>query len=91
MNKKYLLTIRIELDPREARDDAEARQTATAQYVEMLGSHPIKGVSSKLQEIFPKKAPRRVRFNPVKTSTSSLIEDREWADQVKRDQPIKDK
>lgn len=63
---KYVLTIRIELDPRDARDDVEARETATTQYVEMLGSRPIQGVSTKLQKVYPDKAPVPVRFNPYK-------------------------
>lgn len=64
--KKYLLTIQIELDPRDARDDAEARATAATQYVEMLGSREIAGVSYKLQEVYLDRPPRSVSFKPTK-------------------------
>lgn len=66
MDKRYVLTIEIELDPREARDDAEARMTAAAQYVEMLGSRPNFQVRAKLRELYTNRPPRSVAFDPCR-------------------------
>lgn len=61
MSKKYVLTMRVELDEREARDDVEARHQALAIFAECFG-RGSDSVSAKLQEVFENRAPRSVRL-----------------------------
>lgn len=65
--KRYTLRVEIDLDPRDAVDDAAAREVAMTQFAEMhLGRQATPAVRVKLQEIREGEPPRPVAFNPFR-------------------------
>lgn len=67
--KGYVLRVELLLDPREARDDAEARETALTQLYEWLGNDPLRprdDVAIKLQRRHPRNRPRNIPLTMTK-------------------------